>query len=117
MHFDHLDPAQKKYNVSSLKSGTVAGAAVTAEIAKCELVCANCHAERTHARGYTGHVAAKSVPVKLKNPRPVRDQLGNVYKNQREAAKATGVSQGEVSRVANKKQKHTHGYVFCWADE
>ena len=49
MEFDHLDAKTKHFNV---------GAGVTcasyerliAEIAKCEVVCANCHAERTHQR-------------------------------------------------------------------
>lgn len=44
MDFDHRDPSSKRANVSRLNHI----AAVKAEIAKCDLVCANCHRERTH---------------------------------------------------------------------
>lgn len=47
MHFDHLK--DKEFNVSQgyrLKGHK----AVLLEIEKCDLVCANCHAERTHRR-------------------------------------------------------------------
>ena len=43
MHYDHREPATKKWDLSHAK--TITGARV--EIAKCDLVCANCHAERT----------------------------------------------------------------------
>lgn len=45
MQFDHRDPAQKKFNLS--RSDGKSKAAVLEEIAKCDVVCANCHAERT----------------------------------------------------------------------
>lgn len=45
MHFDHLDPATKKKSVSGLVNGAMQ--TLLAEIKKCELVCANCHAIRT----------------------------------------------------------------------
>lgn len=46
MHFDHLK--DKKFNIgskTSLKKETL-----LQEIEKCEIVCANCHAVRTHIR-------------------------------------------------------------------
>lgn len=48
MHFDHVDD-NKVGNVSRMinNSGKVK---VLEEIAKCDLVCSNCHATRTHAR-------------------------------------------------------------------
>jgi hypothetical protein len=47
MDFDHRDPSQKSRGVSQLTgSGWTAG--LLAEIAKCDLVCANCHRIRTH---------------------------------------------------------------------
>jgi len=46
MTFDHL--GDKKFNVADL--GGVSIDALKAEIAKCQVVCANCHAERTHRR-------------------------------------------------------------------
>jgi hypothetical protein len=46
MDFDHLDPTTKKFHVSHGSSRSMK--AVKEEIAKCELVCANCHRIRTH---------------------------------------------------------------------
>jgi len=46
MEFDHL--RDKKYIVSHMTNYKIAR--LEAEIAKCELVCANCHKERTHKR-------------------------------------------------------------------
>lgn len=47
MQFDHLK--DKKFNLSS-KVHRIGRAKVEAEIAKCDVVCANCHAERTYQR-------------------------------------------------------------------
>lgn len=49
MQFDHLDPAQKHFNVGE-RGPTLGESRLTAEIAKCEVVCANCHADRTYQR-------------------------------------------------------------------
>lgn len=46
MDFDHKDPVQKRANVGTLISGTTAR--LLEEIAKCDVVCANCHRVRTH---------------------------------------------------------------------
>lgn len=54
MQFDHLDPTTKKYDVGSMNWSYVSLATVAVEIAKCEPVCANCHAERTHRRRVAG---------------------------------------------------------------
>jgi hypothetical protein len=51
--FDHRDPIQKSFAVSS-KSRDVAKATLEAEFAKCDLVCANCHRLRTHLQIKTG---------------------------------------------------------------
>jgi hypothetical protein len=45
MHFDHRDPATKLFNVGQLSSRR--WAIILAEVEKCDLVCGNCHAERT----------------------------------------------------------------------
>jgi hypothetical protein len=47
--FDHLGTAEKAGNVADLVV-SASRARVLAEIAKCELVCGNCHAIRTHKR-------------------------------------------------------------------
>ena len=46
MHFDHLK--DKKFNIGSVTS--ISRKTLIAEIEKCEIVCANCHAERTYKR-------------------------------------------------------------------
>jgi hypothetical protein len=52
MQFDHRDPAQKRYTVSQMvsRSGTKT---ILEEVAKCDIVCANCHRDRTYRRRST----------------------------------------------------------------
>lgn len=45
MQFDHRDPLQKRYNLT--KMGWCSVETLLSEISKCDVVCANCHAERT----------------------------------------------------------------------
>ena len=47
MQFDHTG-TNKIFNVGTISNRTLS--AIQMEIAKCELVCANCHAIRTHNR-------------------------------------------------------------------
>lgn len=57
MQFDHRDPSQKWFTISSsMRSRTIAQ--LRAEIAKCDVVCANCHAERTHQQRILGILPA-----------------------------------------------------------
>lgn len=46
MHFDHKDPQQKRRSLSRMASYSVG--AIRKEAAKCDVVCANCHAKRTY---------------------------------------------------------------------
>lgn len=48
LDFDHIK--DKKYNVSRMIHDGFSWAAIKKEIAKCEVVCANCHRIRTHYR-------------------------------------------------------------------
>ena len=53
MHFDHLPQYTKSSGISRMRSGASSAsdiAKIKDEIAKCEVVCANCHAERTQKR-------------------------------------------------------------------
>mgnify|MGYP003572159057 CR=1 FL=1 len=50
LEFDHLPGHEKKGHIASLVSSGYGKATIDAEIAKCELVCANCHKVRTHER-------------------------------------------------------------------
>lgn len=49
MDFDHRDRAEKKDGIARLIRSEVLGI-VLSEIAKCDLVCSNCHRIRTHTR-------------------------------------------------------------------
>ena len=48
MQFDHREPGLKSFNLANAAKNTTSLEKVRAEIAKCDVVCANCHAERTH---------------------------------------------------------------------
>jgi hypothetical protein len=48
MQFDHRDPATKMFVIS--RSRTRAHATLLAEVAKCDIVCTNCHRDRTYRR-------------------------------------------------------------------
>jgi hypothetical protein len=50
MQFDHLDSDTKIDNVASMIHDVRPLETILEEIHKCELVCANCHAERTYRR-------------------------------------------------------------------
>jgi hypothetical protein len=52
MQFDHV-VGEKKFNIGAAGWGYVKMQDLIDEIAKCEVVCANCHAKRTHARRTT----------------------------------------------------------------
>lgn len=47
MQFDHRVRSQKSFNVGA-RGPTLGEDRLRVEIAKCDIVCANCHAERTH---------------------------------------------------------------------
>jgi L-lysine 2,3-aminomutase len=49
MDFDHLDPAKKHSRVPAL-IGRAGDDRILAEVAKCDIVCANCHRARTVTR-------------------------------------------------------------------
>ena len=50
MHFDHI--YDKNGSVSDLSRASSSLDRIQKEIDNCELVCANCHAERTYSRAY-----------------------------------------------------------------
>ncbi len=53
MDFDHVQPGQKRYTVSRM-IGRAGTATIMAEVAKCDIVCANCHRDRTGRRREAG---------------------------------------------------------------
>jgi hypothetical protein len=79
MDFDHKDDGTKHFNVSSSRWKRYEE--IEAEIAKCELVCANCHRTRTKTRGQyarsakLGGIAASKKRKARENPAPSVDDL------------------------------------------
>lgn len=70
LDFDHLPGTLKRWDIGRAVSGsTRSWAAIEEEIAKCEIVCANCHRRRTASRaGQRKHVLASGgtlVPVSI----------------------------------------------------
>ena len=49
MQFDHRDRTVKFFDMSNVRRSSIKK--IEAEIAKCDVVCANCHAQRTYDRG------------------------------------------------------------------
>lgn len=51
MDFDHRDPTEKRYTVTRM-IGRAGTARILEEVAKCDIVCANCHRLRTFRRRF-----------------------------------------------------------------
>ncbi len=49
MDFDHRDPKQKSFNVTTSRAMLMRRERLMLEVAKCDIVCANCHSVRTYA--------------------------------------------------------------------
>ncbi len=49
MDFDHVR-GKKRFNISQYSNKVVSLEVVKEEVAKCEIVCSNCHRHRTHVR-------------------------------------------------------------------
>lgn len=47
LDFDHIDPTTKEYNVASMVVRNLSREAIETEIAKCQILCANCHRKKT----------------------------------------------------------------------
>ena len=54
MDFDHRDPADKQCCVSRLMARPSSVTRLIREMAKCDLVCSNCHRIRTHGGRSSG---------------------------------------------------------------
>lgn len=51
MQFDHRPGENKCFSLGGAANRNLPRAVLEAEIAKCDVVCGNCHAERTYQRG------------------------------------------------------------------
>lgn len=52
MDFDHRDGEEKMFNVSYVVRMGISHKRILEEVAKCDVVCSNCHRERTHRRAH-----------------------------------------------------------------
>ena len=50
MDFDHLEKFDKKFSIGQAGKTRISLKIIKEEILKCEVVCSNCHRERTHKR-------------------------------------------------------------------
>lgn len=78
MDFDHVR-GEKRANVSQLAGTGASEEAILAEIAKCDVVCANCHRERTHGDsrrsvGYHDRAAAEAASAEVRQLRLAFEQ-------------------------------------------
>lgn len=74
MQFDHL--RDKSFNIGDARY--IAEEKLYAEIFKCEVVCANCHADRTHRRSHSSIVAGvgfEPTLFRVMSPVPNRTRL------------------------------------------
>lgn len=60
MDFDHVR-GEKKFNIGSYKAVVASLSMVKEEIKKCDLVCSNCHRNRTHSRMITKGTALPDI--------------------------------------------------------
>ena len=68
MDFDHRDPEAKLFDVAAGKSMLKNRALLEAEVAKCDVICANCHRRRTHARQQAGQFRIPTPTLKARTP-------------------------------------------------
>ncbi len=69
LDFDHRDKAQKTMCVSRIKNGKYSKDRILAEVAKCDLVCVNCHRLRTWQRQNPSQLPlAVVVPDEVRGP-------------------------------------------------
>ncbi len=57
---DHRDPSQKSFTIS-YEIGRKSTEQIIEELAKCDAICRNCHALRTHDKGH--HMTRRSTPI------------------------------------------------------
>lgn len=69
MDFDHRDPAAKSFNVMTGRAMLMSTAKLMLEVAKCDIVCANCHRTRTQ------RMRLRQVPVLVGRCRRIEERL------------------------------------------
>ena len=70
MDFDHRDPKMKSFSLTTGKAYLKNRAVLEAEIAKCDVVCGNCHRIRTGAQYASGELAYGFTPSLTEDATP-----------------------------------------------
>ncbi len=65
MDWDHLPQFKKVKSIAFLITSKATDADIAAEIEKCELVCSNCHRNRTHYRKLYGLNGLETGPISI----------------------------------------------------
>lgn len=74
-HFHHRDPKEKSFNINA---STLGFQRLKAEVDKCDLLCANCHAETHDEKWAESRVLAMTLGRKEKIPRDCK-KCSNVF--------------------------------------
>jgi|ERR1700690_90976 len=80
MDFDHIPGKNKKASISQMVGEGYSNAEIQKEIDKCDLICANCHRNRTHFRKTVEYKATHFVPKSMSYGKPV-DGLKDAFDN------------------------------------
>jgi hypothetical protein len=67
MDFDHRDPAQKSFTLAKGHAMLKSRADLLAEVAKCDVVCANCHRVRTRKQ-HRAYLAKRTLSMRGRTP-------------------------------------------------
>ena len=88
MDFDHRDPKTKSFNVMAGRALLKSRDALLAEIAKCDIVCANCHRVRTYEAFVAGLLRPPSFDRKtdVGTKEQMRGRLKNRRRFERQSA-------------------------------
>lgn len=105
MDFDHRDPADKSGPVASFLNDPVA---LRAEIAKCDLVCANCHRIRTAKRGDI----SSRVKAKMREKRERGEKTGGSRPYGFDVVDGVLVENDEQTVIAEMRALRSQGYSY-----
>jgi len=94
MDFDHRDSSTKRFSISKMVSRTFGIDSILEEIAKCDLVCACCHRDRTHERD-KARILSRSLDIKVEHKEKTI-QHGTFY-----GYKKCGPPKCELCKAAN----------------